>query len=146
MTSAATRRPSLGDRDLRLSSGSASGDKGIAQQNNTAAKEDYGVIVDEFGKRMVVLRKVLETGLERQRKVTAATDDATEGGGGVPGNPNASGAAPEPADAPRNLVSTTTKRAGDNSNPQQQDPPQKHSLDRSDQRPSSNDGGGSVGD
>lgn len=80
-TSAATRRPSLGDRDLRGSSGSVnSGDKGATSASQQQqGKEDYGVIVDEFGKRMGVLRKVLDAGLERQRKVAAAT--TTDDGG-----------------------------------------------------------------
>lgn len=115
-TSAATRQPSLGDGDMRLSSGSISGEKGTAQQIGTAIKEDYGVIVDEFGKRMLVLRKVMEKGLERQRKVTVATDDAIQGNDGGPGDPNASGTAPGPAATPCDLVSTMSKRADDNTN------------------------------
>lgn len=122
-TSAATRRPSLGDRDLRLSSGSAnSGDKGIQQQ--AAAREDYNVIVDEFGKRMVVLRKVLDAGMERQRKVATTTTTATtESGGGYHEVPNAPAA------------------DDDNTQQQQQDPPKRQPTDRPTQQLSSNDGG-----
>lgn len=130
-TSAATRRPSLGDRDLRLSSGSAnSGDKGIQQQ--TAAREDYNVIVDEFGKRMVVLRKVLDAGMERQRKVATTTTVATtESGGGHHEVPNAPAADDD----------------DDDTQQQQQDPPKRQPTDRSTQQLSSNDGGaGAMGD
>lgn len=61
-----TRKASVDERDLRMSASSPSGaalDK---------AKEDYAAIVDEFEKRMSVLRKVVDAGLERQRGVHGA--------------------------------------------------------------------------
>lgn len=70
---------------IDLSSGSSSG---VAQP---AQQEDYGAIVDEFDKRMVVLRKVLDAGRERQLKM--AVDAGGETGpqeppaAEVPGRP-----------------------------------------------------------
>lgn len=70
---------------IDLSSGSSSG---VAQP---AQQEDYGAIVDEFDKRMAVLRKVLEAGRERQLKM--AVDASGETGpqeppaAEVPGRP-----------------------------------------------------------
>ncbi|KAL1858777.1 hypothetical protein Daus18300_009911 [Diaporthe australafricana] len=61
-----TRKPSVDERDLRMSASSPSG----AAQDK--AKEDYAAIVDEFEKRMSVLRKVVDAGLERQRGVNGA--------------------------------------------------------------------------
>ncbi|KAJ4418048.1 hypothetical protein N0V82_005802 [Gnomoniopsis sp. IMI 355080] len=58
---------------LELSSGSSSG---VGQ--SAAQQEDYGAIVDEFDKRMVVLRKVIEAGRERQLKM--APDGGAETG------------------------------------------------------------------
>lgn len=62
---------------LELSSGSSSG---VGQP--AAHHEDYGAIVDEFDKRMVVLRKVLEAGRERQLKMAA--DGGAEAGPSEP--------------------------------------------------------------
>lgn len=62
---------------IDLSSGSSSG---VAQP--AAQQEDYGAIVEEFDKRMVVLRKVLEAGRERQLKMAV---DADGGGRGETG-------------------------------------------------------------
>lgn len=136
-SSAAARRPSLGDREMRMSSGSASGDKGAAQQ--ASAKEDYGVIVDEFGKRMGVLRKVLDTGLERQRKVAEAVTTNDE-------MPHAPLSGLGPADVCD--LSTTTAAGQCSRDQQQQELFQKQPADQSSPRPSSNDGGcvGPVGD
>lgn len=55
------RRTSPDERDLRMSASSHS----VAAQEK--AREDYGAIVDEFDKRMNILRKVVDAGLERQR-------------------------------------------------------------------------------
>lgn len=115
-----------------MSSGSASGDKGTGAAQQAASKEDYGVIVDEFGKRMGVLRKVLDAGLERQRKVSAATTH----GDGVGDHEMNHAPGAEPADA-------SDSAAADDNN--QQDPPQRQ-ADASSQRQSSNDGGGAAGD
>lgn len=60
---ARARRPSLEDRDLRMSASSPS----VAAQDR--AREDYGAIVDEFDKRMNILRNVVDAGLERQRNL-----------------------------------------------------------------------------
>lgn len=79
-SSAAARRPSLDERDIRMSSGSTGGDKnaqgggGVGAQQ--ATQEDYDAIVDEFDKRMGMLRKVIDAGLERQRKVAATAEGA----------------------------------------------------------------------
>jgi hypothetical protein len=54
------RRPSLEERDLRMSASSPS----VAAQDRV--REDYGCILDEFDKRMSILRKVVNAGLERQ--------------------------------------------------------------------------------
>lgn len=64
--SARARRPSLEDRDLRMSVSSPS----VAAQDR--AREDYGAIVDEFDKRMNILRKVVGAGLERERSAPGA--------------------------------------------------------------------------
>ncbi|KAG8163764.1 hypothetical protein KVR01_007061 [Diaporthe batatas] len=64
--SARPRRPSLEDRDLRMSASSPS----VAAPDRT--REDYGAIVDEFDKRMNILRKVVEAGLDRQRNSPVA--------------------------------------------------------------------------
>lgn len=58
---ARARGPSLDERDLRMSASSPS----VAAQDK--AREDYGAIVDEFDKRMGILRKVVDAGLERQQ-------------------------------------------------------------------------------
>ncbi|KAJ0108012.1 hypothetical protein J7T55_008148 [Diaporthe amygdali] len=70
------RKASLDERDLRMSASSPSG----AVQDK--AKEDYGAIVDEFEKRMSVLRKVVDAGLERQRSAGGArpSDDELPAG------------------------------------------------------------------
>ncbi|KAK2596824.1 hypothetical protein N8I77_012717 [Diaporthe amygdali] len=70
------RKASLDERDLRMSASSPSG----AVQDK--AKEDYGAIVDEFEKRMSVLRKVVDAGLERQRSARGArpSDDELPAG------------------------------------------------------------------
>lgn len=65
-SSARARRPSLEDRDLRMSASSPS----VAAQDR--AREDYGAIVDEFDKRMNILRKVVDAGLDRQRNIPRA--------------------------------------------------------------------------
>lgn len=144
-TSVTTRRPSLGERDLRMSSGSVSGDKGAGGTiEAAAAKEDYGVIVDEFGKRMGVLRKVLDAGLERQRKVTAETT-IIEGGAGAVGyelSDAPEGHGPGPADA-LDLVAMT---AADNDSGQQQGPALQGPADGPSQRGTSNNQGELVGD
>lgn len=64
--SARARRPSLEDRDLRMSASSPS----VAAQDRT--REDYGAIVDEFDKRMNILRRVVDAGLDRQRNAPGA--------------------------------------------------------------------------
>ncbi|KAI3390316.1 hypothetical protein diail_10126 [Diaporthe ilicicola] len=71
-----TRKRSMDERDLRMSASSPSG----AAQDK--AKEDYAAIVDEFDKRMSVLRKVVDAGLERQRSAQGArlADDELSAG------------------------------------------------------------------
>lgn len=66
--------------DLQLSGSGgkqASSSTGSGQQQQ---QDDYGVLIDEFEKRMGVLRKVVDAGEERQRKVAAqeAADMALE--------------------------------------------------------------------
>lgn len=65
------RGPSVDERDLRMSASSPS----VAAQDK--AREDYGAIVDEFDKRMGILRKVVDAGLERQQSAPGprAADD-----------------------------------------------------------------------
>lgn len=66
------RGPSLGERDLRMSASSPS----VAAQDK--AREDYGAIIEEFDKRMSILRKVVDAGLERQRSAPGPRDDDVE--------------------------------------------------------------------
>lgn len=73
------RRPSLEERDLRLSASSPS----VAAQDK--AREDYGAITNEFDKRMNILRKVVDAGFERQRSAPGArvADDELPTGAGA---------------------------------------------------------------
>ncbi|KUI55754.1 hypothetical protein VP1G_03176 [Cytospora mali] len=71
------RRSSLDERDLRMS-----GSSGAAAQGQEKGKEDYASIIDEFDKRMGVLRRVVDAGLERQRKLTV--DEEHLGQEGLP--------------------------------------------------------------
>ncbi|KAJ4393724.1 hypothetical protein N0V93_002939 [Gnomoniopsis smithogilvyi] len=72
------RRAVRNKASVELSSGSSSGVGQPAQQ------EEYGAIVDEFDKRMAVLRKVLDAGRERQMKM-AVEGEAEAGPGEPPG-------------------------------------------------------------
>lgn len=73
------RRSARSKASLDLSSGSSSGVGQPGQQ------EDYGAIVDEFEKRMMVLRRVLDAGRERQVKMAADLGAAQSGPGETPG-------------------------------------------------------------
>ncbi|KUI70648.1 hypothetical protein VM1G_05691 [Cytospora mali] len=73
------RRPSLDERDLRMSGSSGAAAQGQGQDKG---KEDYASIIDEFDKRMGVLRRVVDAGLERQRKL--AVDEERLGQEGLP--------------------------------------------------------------
>lgn len=69
------RRPSLEERELRMSaSGGGGGGGKRASPGGPGAQgnEDYGAIVEEFDKRMGMLRKVIDAGLERQQYITTA--------------------------------------------------------------------------
>ncbi|KAF3762081.1 hypothetical protein M406DRAFT_332482 [Cryphonectria parasitica EP155] len=68
---AAARKSSPEERDLHMSGSGAKqvpSPAGIDMQDH----EDYGAILEEFEKRMVVLRKVVDAGMERQHKIAAA--------------------------------------------------------------------------
>ena len=58
--------------ELQLSTASGSTSK------QAAVEENYGLLIDEFEKRMGVLRKVVSAGEERQRKVAADMEKATQ--------------------------------------------------------------------
>lgn len=75
-SSTAAKKPSLEERDLRMSAGSSSG--GATPQGGKAG-EEYGVIVDEFDRRMGMLRRVVDAGLERQHKVAFAVAEDSGG-------------------------------------------------------------------
>ncbi|PSR88804.1 hypothetical protein BD289DRAFT_431658 [Coniella lustricola] len=74
---AAARRPSLDERELCMSGSGGSG-VGVGKRGSPSVgleahgHEDYGTIVEEFDKRMSMLRKVLDAGLERQQYTTTA--------------------------------------------------------------------------
>ncbi|KAK7738559.1 hypothetical protein SLS53_006079 [Cytospora paraplurivora] len=68
------RGPSVEERDLRLSGSSATG-QGQGQHGQEKGKEDYAAILEEFDKRMGLLRKVVDAGMDRQRKLTVDEDD-----------------------------------------------------------------------
>lgn len=76
LSSPAPRRTMRSKASAELSSGSSSG---VGQP---AHQEEYSAIVDEFDKRMVVLRKVLDAGRERQLKM--AVDAGFDTGAGEP--------------------------------------------------------------
>lgn len=63
------RGPSYEERDLRMSGSS------VTAQGQEKGKEDYATIIDEFDKRMGVLRKVVDAGLERQRRLSVNVED-----------------------------------------------------------------------
>ncbi|ORY68622.1 uncharacterized protein BCR38DRAFT_482125 [Pseudomassariella vexata] len=69
----------IGDGELKLSSegsrqGSRSGSGSGSGQHKEKEGEDYTTLVDEFEKRMCILKKVVDTGEDRRRKV----DDEAE--------------------------------------------------------------------
>lgn len=68
------RRPSLEERELRMSASGGGGGGKRASPSGPGAQgnEDYGAIVEEFDKRMGMLRKVIDASLERQQYTTSA--------------------------------------------------------------------------
>ncbi|ROV91515.1 hypothetical protein VMCG_09437 [Cytospora schulzeri] len=67
------RKSSFEERDLRMSG--SSGAAAPHGQEKERGKEDYASIMDEFDKRMGVLRRVVDAGMERQRRLAAVDDD-----------------------------------------------------------------------
>lgn len=77
---AAGRRPSIEDRgDLRMSGSSGAAPQGQGQ-GQERGREDYAAIMDEFDRRMGVLRKVVDAGMERQRRLAADEEDTAPEG------------------------------------------------------------------
>lgn len=64
------RGPSVEERDLRMSGSSATGQE--------KGREDYAALLEEFDKRMGLLRKVVDAGMDRQRKLTANEEDLSQ--------------------------------------------------------------------
>ncbi|ROV95906.1 hypothetical protein VSDG_05143 [Cytospora chrysosperma] len=77
---AAGRRPSIEERgDLRMSGSSGAAPQGQGQ-GQERGREDYAAIMDEFDRRMGVLRKVVDAGMERQRRLAADEEDTAPEG------------------------------------------------------------------
>lgn len=79
-TAAAKKKPSQ-------ESMSGSGISGAAA-SGVMHSQDYGAIVEEFDKRMGMLRKVVDAGMERQARTAAAEAEAGDGDGEVPAGPS----------------------------------------------------------
>jgi hypothetical protein len=69
-----TPSPGTEAGDMQLSGAGSSRDNSGGVRHGQGAEEDYGTLIEEFEKRLGVLKKVVDAGEERQRKMAAADE------------------------------------------------------------------------